>query len=102
MRRRFKCDPKWITVRHPARCWSRIARHRSKVRRHGPPSPTWRTFLCDQLDGITALDMFVVVTAASRLLYVSVILGHSFSDPSMGNFESETGSNLAGAQLVTS
>ncbi|HLK80818.1 MAG TPA: hypothetical protein VKT99_04880 [Xanthobacteraceae bacterium] len=20
MRRRFKCDPKWITVRYPARC----------------------------------------------------------------------------------
>ena len=20
MRRRFKCDPKWITVRHPAKC----------------------------------------------------------------------------------
>ncbi len=52
------------------------------VRRYiirGPnvPSPTWRTFLRNQLAGIAAIDMFVVVTAAFRLLYVSVILGHA-------------------------
>ena len=49
---------------------------RHMVRRHGPPSPTWRTFLRNQVDGI-AIDMFVVVTAAFRLLYVSVILSHA-------------------------
>jgi putative transposase len=47
------------------------------VRRHGQPSPTWRTFLCNQIDGIAAIDMFVVVTAGFRLLYVSVILSHA-------------------------
>jgi putative transposase len=47
-----------------------VGRH--MVRRHGPPSPTWRTFLSNQIDGIAAIDMFVVVTAAFRLLYVSV------------------------------
>jgi putative transposase len=47
------------------------------VRRHGPPSPTWRTFLHNQIDGIAAIDLFVVVTAAFRLLYVSVFLGHA-------------------------
>jgi hypothetical protein len=52
-----------------------VGRH--MVRRHGPPSPTWRTFLSNQIDGIAAIDMFVVVTAAFRLLYVSVILGHA-------------------------
>src|SRR5271169_663600 len=52
-----------------------VGRH--MVRRHGPPSPTWRAFLCNQVDGIAAIDMFVVVTAAFRLLYVSVILGHA-------------------------
>jgi hypothetical protein len=52
-----------------------VGRH--MVRRYGPPSPTWRTFLRDQLDGIAAIDMLVVVTAAFRLLYVSVILGHA-------------------------
>jgi hypothetical protein len=29
------------------------------------------------VDGIAAIDMFVVVTAAFRLLYVSVILSHA-------------------------
>src|ERR1700693_866231 len=52
-----------------------VGRH--MVRRHGPPSPTWRAFLCNQVDGIAAIDMFVVVTAAFRLLYVGVILGHA-------------------------
>lgn len=52
-----------------------VGRH--MVRRHGPPSPTWRTFLSSQIDGIAAIDMFVVITATFRLLYVSVILGHA-------------------------
>ena len=43
------------------------------VRRHQP----WRTFLHNQIDGIAAIDMFVVVTATFRLLYVSVILSHA-------------------------
>ncbi len=47
------------------------------VRRHGPPSPTSRAFLRNQIDGIAAIDMFVVVTAAFRLLYVSVILSRA-------------------------
>jgi len=29
MRRRFKCDPKWITVRHPARCAESIVQAKS-------------------------------------------------------------------------
>src|SRR5271170_3185837 len=47
------------------------------VRRAGPLSPTWRSFLRDQLDGISALDLFVVATASFRLLYVIVILNHA-------------------------
>src|SRR5271155_1011506 len=52
-----------------------VGRHMD--RRHDPPSLAWRTFLSTQIDGIAAIDMFVVVTAAFRLLYVSVILGHA-------------------------
>jgi putative transposase len=52
-----------------------VGRH--MARRHGPPSPTWRTFLSNQIDGIASIDTFVVVAAAFRLLYVSVILGHA-------------------------
>jgi putative transposase len=47
------------------------------VRRVGVPSPTWRSFLRDQLDGISAIDMFAVATASFRLLYVIVILNHA-------------------------
>ena len=50
---------------------------RDMVRRHGSPSPTWQAFLRTQIEGIAAIDMFVVVTVAFRLLYVSVILGHA-------------------------
>jgi hypothetical protein len=50
---------------------------RYMIRRQGPASPTWRSFLHNQINGIAALDMFVVVTAAFRLLYVSVILSHA-------------------------
>jgi len=47
------------------------------IRRQGPASPTWRSFLHNQIDGIAAIDMSVVVTAAFRLLFVSVILSHA-------------------------
>jgi hypothetical protein len=39
---------------------------RYMIRRHGPPSSTWRTFLRNQIDGIVAIDMFLVITAAFR------------------------------------
>src|SRR5208337_687836 len=46
------------------------------VRRVGRPSPTWRSFLRNQAAGIAAIDMFVVVSASFRLLYVMIILAH--------------------------
>jgi hypothetical protein len=46
------------------------------VRRRGTPSPTWRSFLRNQVEGIAAIDMFVVASASFRLLYVMVILAH--------------------------
>jgi transposase InsO family protein len=50
---------------------TRYMRHRV-----GVPSPSWRSFLCNQAKGIAAIDMFVVASASFRLLYVMVILGH--------------------------
>ena len=38
------------------------------VRRHGTPSPTWRSFLRNQAEGIAAIDMFVVASVSFRLL----------------------------------
>src|SRR5260370_10918902 len=46
------------------------------VRRRGTPSPTWRSFLRNQAQGIAAIDMFVVARASFRLLYVLIILSH--------------------------
>ena len=40
------------------------------------PSPTWRTFLRNHAEGIAAIDMFVVMSASFRPLYVTVILAH--------------------------
>jgi len=45
-------------------------------RRSRSPSPTWRTFLRYQMEGIATLDTFVVVSSGFRLLYVVIILGH--------------------------
>src|SRR5262247_1234125 len=46
------------------------------VRRRGPPSQGWKTFLRNHADGIAALDLFVVPTISFRLLYGLLILRH--------------------------
>ena len=46
------------------------------ARRSGCPSPTWRTFLHNELMGIAAIDMFVVPSATFRLMFVALILVH--------------------------
>jgi hypothetical protein len=40
------------------------------------PSPTWRSFLHNHMHDTAAVDMFVVVTAAFKILYALVVLGH--------------------------
>ena len=46
------------------------------VRRCGPPSQGWRTFLQNHADGIAAIDLFVVPTLGLKLLFGIVILDH--------------------------
>ena len=46
------------------------------VRRRGPPSQGWKTFLRNHADGIVAMDLFVVPTISFRLLYSLLIKGH--------------------------
>jgi hypothetical protein len=41
-----------------------------------PPSQDWRTFLTNHIDGIAAIDLFVLPTITFRLLYCLVILRH--------------------------
>ena len=46
------------------------------VRRRGPPSQGWKTFLRNHAGGIAAMDLFVVPTISFRLLYGLLIMGH--------------------------
>jgi putative transposase len=46
------------------------------LRRPTTPSPSWRSFLRNQALGIAAIDMFVVPSAAFRLLFVALIVIH--------------------------
>jgi hypothetical protein len=49
---------------------------RYMVVRPKPPSQTWRTFLKNHGDCLASMDLFVVPTAAFRLLYGFVVLRH--------------------------
>jgi putative transposase len=62
-----------------------IAGHRCQsgygLKVYGPKTrwafpPIWRSFLRNQVEGIDAIDMFVVASASFRLLYVVIILAH--------------------------
>ena len=44
------------------------------VKRRGPPSQGWRTFLRNHAPGIAAMDFFVVPTIGFKLLYAFVIV----------------------------
>jgi hypothetical protein len=55
-------------------CQATVAKY--LIRRHQPPSQTWRTFLRNHISQIVAADFFVVPTATYRLLFVLVLLAH--------------------------
>ena len=46
------------------------------VKRRGPPSQGWKTFLHNHTDGIAAMDLFVVPTISFRVLYGVLIMRH--------------------------
>ncbi len=46
------------------------------IKRHEPPSQTWRTFLENHAKEIIALDFFTVPTVTFRILFVLIILSH--------------------------
>lgn len=53
---------------------STIAKYMDRSGR--PPSPTWRSFLKNHIDGIAAVDFFTVPTVLFQVLYVWVVLRH--------------------------
>jgi transposase InsO family protein len=46
------------------------------IRRRGPPSQTWRTFLRSHAEGIAAIDLCVVPTATFERLFAFLVVGH--------------------------
>jgi hypothetical protein len=46
------------------------------IRRSGPPSQTWRSFLENHAKDLIALDFFTVPTATFRVLFELIILSH--------------------------
>jgi transposase InsO family protein len=44
------------------------------VKRRGPPSQGWRTFLCNHVPEVAAMDLFVVPTIGFDLLYAFIII----------------------------
>jgi Integrase core domain len=46
------------------------------VPRRGRPLQTWKTFLHNQMEGIAAVDLFVVPTIAFEQLFAFLVLGH--------------------------
>ncbi len=46
------------------------------VKRRRPPSQSWKTFLCNQADGIASCDFLIIPTISFKLLYAFVILSH--------------------------
>jgi transposase InsO family protein len=46
------------------------------IRRQGPPSQTWRTFVRNHAEAIAAIDLFVVPTLTFECLFAFLVLGH--------------------------
>jgi len=51
---------------------STVARYMCRHSR--PPSQGWRTFLSNHVDGIAAIDLFVLPTIAFQIMYCLVIV----------------------------
>jgi transposase InsO family protein len=49
---------------------------RYMMRRRGPPSQTWRTFLRNHADAIAAIDLCVVHTVTFEPLFALIVIGH--------------------------
>jgi hypothetical protein len=46
------------------------------VPRRDRPLQTWKTFLCNHMEGIASIDLFVVPTIAFDPLFACLVLGH--------------------------
>jgi len=49
---------------------------RYMVRKSGPPSQNWKTFLSNHVEQLASIDFFTVPTVTFRVLYVFIVLRH--------------------------
>ena len=47
------------------------------VRRKGPPSQSWKTFLENHVKSLVSVDFFTVPTIRFQILYVFLVLAHA-------------------------
>ncbi|MCP3880988.1 MAG: transposase family protein [Sulfitobacter sp.] len=53
---------------------STVEKYRPK--RAGPPSPAWRTLQDQHVRDLLSIDLFIVLTASCRVLFVYIVLAH--------------------------
>ena len=66
------------------------------LRRRGPPSQGWKTFLRNHADGIASVDFLIVPTLAFERLFVFVIFGARTPSPSMDRRHDQSDGGMAG------
>ena len=70
------------------------------IRRRGPPSQSWRTFLRNQAPELACIDLFTVPTVTFRILYVIVVLRLERRRVMHFNVTEHPTSQWAGQQIV--
>ncbi len=70
------------------------------VRRRGPPSQNWRTFLRNHAKDLVSIDFFTVPTVTFRILYVFVVLSHERREVIHFNVTEHPTSRWTGQQVV--
>jgi len=66
------------------------------LKRRGPPSQGWKTFLRNHADGIASVDFLIVPTLTFERLFVFVILKARTPSPSMDRRHDQSDGGMAG------
>ena len=78
----WRANPTWGSPRIVAELQklgievAKSAVEKYKPRGDRPPSATWRTFLDLHLKELVAVDFFIVLTAAFKVLFVFLVIAH--------------------------
>jgi hypothetical protein len=67
------------------------------IRRRGPPSQTWRTFLRNHAEAIAAIDLCVVPTLTFECLFAFLVVGHGRRTAALVRGDPASDRGVAGA-----